>query len=384
MSFLKTGVIATSRKVNEARLPIHPQHLERISPEVRSALVFEQGYGEPFGFKDETIRSLGFGLADRREILAGQDIVILPKLTAADLLDTREGSILWGWPHCVQQRDVTQAAIDHRLTLIAWEAMYHWGSLGERQIHTFYKNNEMAGYCSVLHALDLLGWDGFYGPRRSCVVLGFGSVSRGAIFALQGRGFHEIEVYTQRPPYLVRDQIFGCRYRQMRRTGETDGSLLAVNGTGSEQPLLEVLEQADILVNGTLQDTDRPLDYLQPGEEDRLIAGSLIVDVSCDEGMGFPFARPTSFESPLFKVGSDEQVTYYGVDHSPSYLWEGASWEISKALLPYLESVMSGPAAWTREPTLERAIEIREGVIQNPKILSFQNRDAEYPHGSVG
>ena len=32
------------------------------------------------------------------------------------------------------------------------------------------------------------------------------------------------------------------------------------------------------------------------------------------------------------------------------------------------------------DETIGRAIEIRDGVIQNPKILSFQRRSAEFPH----
>ena len=47
---------------------------------------------------------------------------------------------------------------------------------------------------------------------------------------------------------------------------------------------------------------------------------------------------------------------------------------------PYLEAIMSGPEAWEGETTIARAIEILEGVIQNPKILSFQDRAAEYTH----
>jgi hypothetical protein len=73
-------------------------------------------------------------------------------------------------------------------------------------------------------------------------------------------------------------------------------------------------------------------------------------------------------------------VLYYAVDHSPSYLWDSATWEISSALLPHLETVLEGPAAWDRTPTVHRAIEIREGVIRNPSILSFQHRSAEFPH----
>jgi hypothetical protein len=41
---------------------------------------------------------------------------------------------------------------------------------------------------------------------------------------------------------------------------------------------------------------------------------------------------------------------------------------------------MSGPAAWDADATVGKAIEIRDGVVLNPKILSFQQRTAAYPH----
>jgi hypothetical protein len=41
---------------------------------------------------------------------------------------------------------------------------------------------------------------------------------------------------------------------------------------------------------------------------------------------------------------------------------------------------MAGPDAWAGDETITRAIEIRAGRVMNPKILSFQNRAAEYPH----
>jgi hypothetical protein len=68
------------------------------------------------------------------------------------------------------------------------------------------------------------------------------------------------------------------------------------------------------------------------------------------------------------------------VDHSPSYLWNSATWEISEALIPYLATVMSGGDAWDADLTVRRAIEIRAGVVQNPKILSFQSRSSTFPY----
>ncbi len=41
---------------------------------------------------------------------------------------------------------------------------------------------------------------------------------------------------------------------------------------------------------------------------------------------------------------------------------------------------MGGGDAWDADETIRRAIEIRDGVIQNPRILSFQDRAPEYPH----
>jgi alanine dehydrogenase len=110
--------------------------------------------------------------------------------------------------------------------------------------------------------------------------------------------------------------------------------------------------------------------------------GILIVDVSCDTGMGFSWARPTSFDDPMFTVGNN--ICYYAVDHSPSLLWNSATWEISEALLPHLNTVLGGAAAWDSDETIRRAIEIRDGIIQNPAILSFQHRAPHYPHARLG
>jgi hypothetical protein len=41
---------------------------------------------------------------------------------------------------------------------------------------------------------------------------------------------------------------------------------------------------------------------------------------------------------------------------------------------------MGGPDAWADNDAIAKAIEIRDGVVQNPKVLSFQGREADYPH----
>ena len=375
---LTLGAIARSRKENEHRLPIHPDHFDLVPPEARTSIRFERGYGEPFGVSDAELERRFAGTADRSELLEKSDVVLLPKPLPEDLQELREGGILWGWPHCVQQPEIAQIAIDRKLTLIAWEAMFAW-KRGVREMHVFDRNNEMAGYCGVIHALGLTGKDGLYGAPTQACVISHGSVSRGAIYALQRRGYRTIRVYTQREPWAVHDKIPGCRYGQMVDDGSGDG-LDVVDDDGSRAALIDVLATADVIVNGVLQDTNRPLMFVREGQQARLKPGALIVDVSCDLEMGFPFARPTSFEAPTFTVG---RVTYYAVDHTPSYLWRSASWEISRVVVPFVKTVLAGPAAWEKNETLRRATEIREGTVCNVEILRFQHRESEYPHRIV-
>ena len=133
-----------------------------------------------------------------------------------------------------------------------------------------------------------------------------------------------------------------------------------------------------MLCNGILQDPTAPVLFVTEADRPRLKPRSLIIDISCDQGMGFCFATPTSFASPTIDVGAG--ITYYAVDHAPSYLWHAASREISRAMIEFLPLVAGGPAAWDATATLSRAIEIRDGVVRNPQLLAFQRRSAAYPH----
>ena len=307
--------------------------------------------------------------------------MLLPKPQPEDLAELRDGQILWGWPHCVQDRALTQLAIDKKLTLIAFEAMNHWASDGGFGLHVFHKNNELAGYCSVLHSLALTGSTGDYGRRLSAVVIGFGATARGAVTALNAHGIHDVQVLTNRGVAAVGSPIHSVRIAQFDHDDEAPFLSEVITDRG-RVPLAPFLAESDIVVNCTLQDPNAPLTYLRTEDLDAFRPGSLIVDVSCDEGMGFSWAKTTTFAEPMFKVG--DHIDYYAVDHSPSYLWNSASWEISEALLPFLETVISGPEAWTANETIRRAIEIRDGVVLNPEVLEFQQREAGVPARTAG
>lgn len=377
MNLLTMGVIGTSKKQDERRVPIHPEHFSRLPEHIRRQLIFEKGYGAPFNISDEAIGAQTGGIATRSEILSDIGSAIIAKPVQTDLEQMKPEGVLWGYPHCAQQEAITQTAIDKKLTLIAFEDMYVWHPSGQMGRHTFYKNNEMAGYCAVIHALQLKGIDGHYGKQRKVIIFSFGAVSRGAIYALKAHGFRDITICIQRPDHEVREEVLDVHYTRIRKGKEGESRLIVVEHDGSERPLLELIQESEIIINGTYQDTDDPIDYVKEEEKDYLNPGTLIIDVSCDEGMGFYCAKPTTFEKPMISV---DQIDYYAVDHTPSYYWESASRSISAALVVHLPSVIEGRSSWAENKTIENAINIDEGLIVKDHILRFQNRENNFPH----
>ncbi len=377
MKQLSLGVVARSSKQNERRLPLHPHHFARIPDDLRDRVYLERGYGDRYGLSDDQLKGWVAGFRTREQLVEECDVILQPKPLLSDVAALRVGQVLWGWPHCVQNEELTQVAIDRELTLIAFEAMNHWNSDGSFNLHVFHKNNEIAGYSSVLHAMQIAGSTGDYGRRLRAVVIGFGATARGAVTALKALGVHDVDVLTNRQAAAVAAPIHSARILHFDQDDTTARVSHVVTSNG-KVPLSGFLAEHDIIVNCVLQNPNAPLTFMTHDDLAAVAPGTLIVDVSCDEGMGFSWARPTTFADPTFVVG--DHVLYYAVDHSPSYLWNSATWEISEALLPFLRTVMAGSDAWDADDTIRRAIEIRNGRIQNPAILSFQGRASTYPH----
>jgi len=171
--------------------------------------------------------------------------------------------------------------------------------------------------------------------------------------------------------------VLDVNYVRIRKGEGDEPRLLIVEHDGSERPLLDLINESEIIINGIYQNTDNPINFVNEEEKSRLKPGTLIIDVSCDEGMGFYFAKPTSFLNPIISV---DKIDYYAVDHTPSYYWESATRSISAALVVHLPSVIAGRAGWMKNKTIQNAINIDEGVIVKDSILRFQSRQKAYPH----
>ena len=297
MTQLTLGVFGTSHKENEFRLPIHPHHFGHIAPAVRRSIFLEEGYGSRFGTEAEELADLVGGMRSQRQLLEECDVILLPKPRGEDLLEMKEGQVLWGWPHCVQDEKLAQNAIDRKLTLIAWEAMNLWAPDGTFNLHVFHKNNELAGYSSVLHALQLMGLTGQYGRPLRAAVISFGATARGAVTALAALGIYDVTVLSQREPAQVASPVHSATSLRFE-ADDDDASRMHVIEEDGSRPMTEVLAEHDIIVNCVFQDPLTPLMFVSNDDLDVLPPGTLIIDVSCDEGMGFEFGATDNLHRP--------------------------------------------------------------------------------------
>jgi len=367
----KIGIFGTSKKKFENRIPFHPSLFNLIPREIKGNLFFESGYGDRFGISDDALATEFGGVLKRDEIFGHTDVWILPKPEIDDFKYFSPGKILWGWPHCVQGVEIASAAIDAKMTIVAWEAMYS----GNDNTHIFYRNNELAGYAAIQHMMMLTGKNGYFGRSLKAAVLGFGATGRGAVNSLKSLGVKDITIYSRRPSYLINAPIESVDYKQMI-INDDDEILLQKDTTFL--PTKEVLSECDVIVNCVLQNPNSPLMFITEKNIDAFDKIVDIIDISCDRGMGFHFARPTSFDEPMFTVPGHDNIRYYCVDHTPTIYWDSASYEITKSLLHYLPLFIND--SWRGDKVLANAVEIEKGVIANEKIKTFQNRQDAYPH----
>ena len=95
MDQLTLGVIGRSRKENEHRLPIHPNHFERIDAIRASASSSSPGTANSSGSRISQLSRSVAGVLDREQLIARTDVVLLPKPQPEDLAELRAGQVLW-------------------------------------------------------------------------------------------------------------------------------------------------------------------------------------------------------------------------------------------------------------------------------------------------
>ena len=309
-----------SHKENENRRGLVPADIVRIRN--KQQIYIEKGYGEVLGYSDEDYLSAGVNVGGRDDILK-KDIICDPKIGDAEYLDELDNQIIFGWVHLIQNRDITDRVLEHKLTAITWEDMFEGGR------HCFWRNNEIAGEAAIAHAFMC---HGIFPHGTKVAVLGRGNSARGAIRALNYMGA-DVVVYDRRTENLYREE----------------------------------LGNYDVVVNAILWDTSRHDHIIYKDDLKRMKRGAMIIDISCDRHGGVETSYPTTIDSPTYFV---DGIRHYVVDHTPSLFFKSVSNTLSGVVSRYIDGIITGEYS----EVLLKALAVRDGVILDKRISAFQGR----------
>lgn len=318
---MQTIGFVISSKQDEERRALLPKDVFRLRHP--NMLVFEEGYGEVLGISDQAYKDTGARVCSCEEAHA-QPVVCNPKVPTLEEREYyRDGQTFFGWVHAVQGKSIVDFFTSKKMCAIAWEEMY------EKDRYIFWRNREISGEAAILHALPFLNQ---LPDDLQVAMIGRGNCARGAFKILSRLGAN-VRSYDRVTVKYLREEI-----------GEFD-----------------------VIVNAVLWDVFRTDHLVYREDLKKMKPGSMIIDISCDEGMGIETSRPTTIKEPIYVV---DGVLHYAVDHTPSIFAKSASEAISTALSPYIDCLVEERP----NPVLEQAMCIRNGVILDQRVIEFQNR----------
>jgi alanine dehydrogenase len=137
--------------------------------------------------------------------------------------------------------------------------------------------------------MQIAGSTGDYGRWLRAVVIGFGATARDAVTALNALGVIDVDVLPHREVAAVAAPIHFTRIVQFD-TDDTAARMSHAVTENGRMRLAEFLVEHDIIVNCVLQDTYAPLTCMTGHNLADMTPSTLVVDVSCDETMGFSWA----------------------------------------------------------------------------------------------
>jgi len=118
----------------------------------------------------------------------------------------------------------------------------------------------------------------------------------------------------------------------------------------------EAVAAADIVIGAVLVPGARAPRVVDAPMVRSMPAGSVVVDVSVDQGGCVETTRPTTYDDPTYLV---YDVIHFSVTNMPGAVPRTASQALSAVLTPYVERLAADD--WESVPALAEAINVRDG-----------------------
>lgn len=330
-------------KNHEYRVAITPSGVHEF---VRAGheVVIEAGAGEGSSIPDADFAAAGATLLPTADaVWAEADLVLKVKEPiASEYHRMREGQVLFTYLHLAASRECTDALLDRKVTGIAYETVEtHDGALP-----LLAPMSEVAGRLAPqVGAYHLMrqgggrgvlpgGVSGVYAART--VVIGGG---------VSGMNAAAIALGMQADVVLMDKNIDKLRAADQRYAGHLQ--TVASNAYEVEKAVLD----ADLVIGAVLVPGAKAPKIISNELVSRMKPGSVLVDISIDQGGCFEDSRPTTHADPVYQV---HDSVFYCVANMPGAVPHTSTYALTNVTLPYaLELANNG---WREALRKDRAL----------------------------
>jgi alanine dehydrogenase len=337
-------------KDNENRVGVTPQGAAALSARGHEVVV-ERDAGSGCGFADTDYTAAGASLGDAAQAW-DRDLVIKVKEPLEPEYPRLRGQIVFTYFHLAgAPLQLTEALLASRTTAIAYETIED----ARGALPLLAPMSAVAGAMApIVGAYYLAKFSGGRGTLLAAllgrshgkvVIVGDGVVGRHACDAASGLGA-AVVVLGLSPQRAKGFERSGARVRYLASTAEN---------------LMRELPDTDVLIGGVLRRGARAPHVVSAEMVKRMPAGSVIVDVSIDQGGCVETSRPTSHSHPVFVLHG---VTHYCVTNMPGAYPRTSTLALTEATLPYALALADrGIAAMTDDSGLAKGVNTYAGRI---------------------
>jgi alanine dehydrogenase len=355
---MKVGV-PTEIKTDEYRVGLTPAGARELAEHGHEVLV-QAGAGEGSGISDAQFEAQGARVVpDADAVFEEAELVIKvkePQEEEVGLL--RSGQVLFTFLHLAPAPERTRALCASGATCVAYETVED----SDGKLPLLAPMSEIAGKIATQAGAFmmekpmggrgiLLG--GVPGVAAATVmILGGGVVGMNAAFIAMGME-GDVFVYD----------------KSIDRLRELDVALSGRCSTvySSTLAIEEMLPRVDLVIGAVLVHGARTPILIRREQLALMQRGTVLIDVSIDQGGCFETSRPTTHSEPTFEV---DGITHYCVTNMPGAVPVTSTYALTNSTLPYVLALADHGvrAAASRDPGLRLGVNIAGGKVTNAAV----------------
>jgi alanine dehydrogenase len=358
--------IAIPREVknNEFRVAITPSGVHDLTVHGHDVYV-QSGAGVGSSISDDAYAVAGATiLPDAASTWQHADLVLKVKEPiASEYGYFRPGMVLFTYLHLAAAQELTQALVDSGVTAIAYETV----QLPNRSLPLLAPMSEVAGrLATIVGANTMLKPNGGPGllvpgvpgtsPAR-VTVLGGGVAGTNAASVAVGLGADVTVLDTNLARLRELDALYAGRIKTIAsNTFEIEHSLLT----------------ADLVIGSVLIAGAQTPKLVSNALVAKMKPGSVLVDISVDQGGCFEDSHPTTHADPTFRVHGS---VFYCVGNMPGAVPHTSTYALTNATLPYVRAIANAgwQGAFAADPALALGLNVHGGHVYSEPVAQAHN-----------